>query len=339
MANEKKDYTKYDFASTDLLIYIWEKKVPLSVISIGAIIISIIVSFTITPLFKSTVILFPTTNASVSKNLLADNYGGKNTIYEIGEEEQAEQLLQILNSEEIKNRIVKKYNLKEHYGIDSTSSYPQTRLNNAFRSNVRFKRTEYMSVQVDVMDKDPQMAANIANDISAFTDTVYNEVLKQRAKDALRIVEKEYNDNYIVNMKTKDSIDKIRSLGINNYNAQADRLYEAYGKALVSGNSQALKTLNEKFEIISKYGGTYDILSSQLNYQTGVLSRLKQRLLEAKVEAEQTLTHKFIVDSAIKAEKKAYPKKSLIVIVSTFSAFLFGLLLLIMSDNLKKKLQ
>jgi uncharacterized protein involved in exopolysaccharide biosynthesis len=337
MTNGNKGSDKYDFASTDLLIFIWEKRIPLSVISGTAAILSVIVSFTITPLFKSTVILFPTTNASVSKNLLADNYGGKSSIYEIGEENQAEQLLQVLNSEEIKDRIVEKYNLMKHYGIDPKSSFPLTQLDAAYRSNVHFKRTEYMSVQIDVMDKDPQIAANIANDISYFTDTVYNSMLKKRALDAFFIVEKEYNEMYANNMQIKDSLDLIRSLGINNYNVQADRYHEAYGKALVSGNDQALKVLDEKFKIMSKYGGTYDILSSQIIYQTGVLSRLKQRYLEAKVEAEQNLPHKFVVDTAIKAEKKAYPKKSIIVIVSTLSAFLFGLILIIVSDNLKKK--
>jgi uncharacterized protein involved in exopolysaccharide biosynthesis len=339
MANPKIDTNNYDFASTDLLIYIWEKRLPLAIITGVAAILSIIVSFTITPMFRSTVVMFPTTNASVSKNLLADNYSGKSSIYEIGEEAQAEQLLQVLNSEQIKNKIVEKYRLMEHYGIDPKSGFPKTQLDAAYRSNVHFKRTEYMSIQIDVMDKDPQVAADIANDITAYTDTVYNTMLEQRAVDAFKLVEKEYNEIYANNMILKDSLDFIRSFGINNYNAQSDRFHEAYGKALVSGNNQAMKILDEKFKVMSKYGGTYDMLSIELNYQTGVLSRLRQRFLEAKVEVENNLPHKFIVDTAVKAEKKAYPKKSIIVIVSTLSAFLLGLMLLIINDNLKKKLK
>jgi capsular polysaccharide biosynthesis protein len=338
MANQK-DFTKYDFASTDLLIYIWEKRIPLAIISGLAAILSLVVSFTITPLFKSTVIMFPTTNASVSKNLLADNYGGKTTIYEIGEEEQAEQLLQVLNSEEIKNMIIKKYNLMEHYGIDVNSSFPNTQLDAAYRSNMRFKRTEFMSVQVDVMDGDPQMAADIANDISAFTDTVYNLTLKQRSVEAFHLVEKEYLEMLANVTMIKDSMDFLRGKGINNYNSQSDRYHEAYGKAIVAGNVQAIKTLQNRLDTISKYGGTYDLLGTQLGIQMGVFVRLKQRYLEAKLEADNNLPHIFVVDKAIKAEKKAYPKKSLIIIVSTLSAFLFGLLILIVSDNLKKKLQ
>jgi capsular polysaccharide biosynthesis protein len=338
MANEKKAGNNYDFASTDILIYIWAKRIPLGIIAGAAAILSILVSLTITPMFKSTVILFPTANATVSKNLLADNYSGKSTIYEIGEEEQAEQLLQVLLSEEMKNMVMKKFDLKEHYGIDPESAYPLTQLDAMFRSNVHFKRTEYMSVEVDVMDKDPQMAADIANTISFFTDSVYNQALKERAVEAFQLVEKEFNELGKEISILKDSLDVIRQLGINNYNSQADRYHEAYGKALVSGNSQAIKTLEKKLEIMSEYGGTYDVLASHLALQISVYNRLKQRQLEAKVEAEQSLPHIFIVDKAIKAEKKAYPKKSIIVVVSTLTAFLFGLILLIISDNLKKKL-
>ncbi len=338
MANEQKASPTYDFASTDLLIYIWRKRVPLVIISAAAAVLSIIVSFTITPLFKSTVIMFPTASASISKNLLADNYSGRYSIYEIGDEEQAEKLMQVLNSEEIKNRIIEKYNLKGHYGIEPDSKYPQTQLNEAYRSKVRIRRTEFMSIEVEVKDSDPQMAADIANDISSLTDTIFSDMLRQRAHQAFLIVEKEYNDMLASYQQTQDSLSFLRTQGINNYLAQADRYHEAYGKALVLGNNQAIKALDDKFEIMAEFGGDYDVYNTQLSYFAAVLSRMKLRYVEAKIELEQALPHKFIVDRAVKADKKAYPKKSVIVIVSTLSAFLLSLLLLILNDNLKSKL-
>ena len=331
MANQKTDSNKYDFASTDLLVFIWEKRIPLGIISFIAAVLSIIVSFTIAPLFKSTVIMFPTRTVSFYK----DRFG----MFEIGEDDQAEQLLQVLNAEEIKNRIVEKYNLMEHYKIDTTASFPLTRLNNIYRSNIRYRRTEFMSIQIDVLDKDPQMAADIANDISAFTDTVFNNMLKGRALDFFRVVENEYNDILRKYDKMKDSLDVIRSLGVNNYLAQSDRYHEAYGRALVNRNNEAVKTLDEKFKILSKYGGVYDSYNGQLSHLLEVLSWLQIRYTEAKLEVDNSLPQKFLVDKAVKAEKKAYPKKSLIVIVSTISAFLITLILLIISDNLKKKLK
>lgn len=337
MAKEKQTENRYDFSSTDLLIYMWDKRVPLVLISLLAAIASTIISFTITPKFRSTVVMFPTTSTSISKNLLSDNFTGRSTLYEIGEEEQSEQLMQILNSEQIMNRIIEKYNLMEHYEIDPESKFPMTYLYAEYRSNVKFKLTEYLSVVVDVLDKDPQLAADIANDIAAQVDTVFNNMLKQRAVDAFHLVEKEYMEINGTMNESQDTLNKIRALGINDYESQSERFHEALGRAINEGNSRAQRIIQAKLDTLSRYGGLYTSIRDQLAYETSLHSRLKQRYQEAKLEAEQNLTHKFIVDSAYKAEKKAYPKKSIIVIISTIAAFLLTLITLIVVENIRKK--
>ncbi len=338
MAKEKKRKLKYDFASVDLLFYIREKRIPLGIITAAAFIISIFISLTITPLFKASVVMFPTTGVSVSKSLLADNYSGRYSIYEIGEEEQAEKMLQVLYSEEIRERITQKYKLMEHYGIDAETRFPKTKLYAKFKSNIRFRRTPYMSVIIEVMDKDPQMAADIANDISMLIDTVFNRMLKQRSIEAYQLVEKEYNELEDNMRKMQDSLALLRKLGINDYETQAERYHEALGKAILEGNNTAVRQLEDKLRLLSRYGSQYVSLRDQLENETLRLSKMKQKYTEARLEAEQTLPNKYIIDSAYKAEKKAYPKKSIIVIISTISSFLVGLTGLIIADRFHKKI-
>ena len=337
MSKEKKHRKHYDFASADLIFYIWQNRIPLLIITALAAVCSVIVSLAITPLFRSTVTMFPATNVSVAKNLISESFMGRESIYEIGTEEQAEHLMQILNSEQIKSRIIAKYNLMEHYKIDPGSDFPRTRLAAKFRKNIKFRRTEYMSVIIDVLDKDPDMAANIANDIASLTDTVFNHMLRQRAYDAYLLVQNEYF-SMIKNLQhIQDSLDQIRQLGVNNYETQAERYYEAYGKAVLDGNPRAINALEQKIKTISKYGGAYVSLSYQEKFESERLSSIRQRYTEAKMEAEQDLPHKFIVDSAVSAEKKSYPKKMIIVLVSTFATFLLALITLIIVDNLNLK--
>jgi uncharacterized protein involved in exopolysaccharide biosynthesis len=64
---------------------------------------------------------------------------------------------------------------------------------------------------------------------------------------------------------------------------------------------------------------------------------LRYRTDEARLEAMQDLAHKFVVEEAKVPEKKAYPNKSLIVIVSTLAALLFALIVLIIIDNIKAR--
>jgi Na+/proline symporter len=53
------------------------------------------------------------------------------------------------------------------------------------------------------------------------------------------------------------------------------------------------------------------------------------------VDAEQNLPQKFMVDRAYKAEKKSYPVRWLIVLVSTFSAFVLAVLGIIVIQTLR----
>lgn len=337
MGKEKQHKGILHFDSTDILFFIYEKRIPLIVISSIAAIFSIIISYTITPLFRSTVVMFPATNTSISRDLISESYFGSGSIYEIGTEEQAEHLLQILKSEEIKSRIIQKYDLMKHYKIDPDSKFPYTKLQSRYKKNIRFRFTEYMSVLIEVFDKDPQMAADIANEIAALSDTVYNRMLKQRSYEAFLLVKKEYEDMEQNIKSIRDSLDFIRKMGVNNYETQAERYYEAYGKALLDGNTNAVSVLEQKLNSISRYGGAYVSMSYMEEYELERFSKIKQKYAEARLEMEQTLPCKFIVDKAFKAEKKAYPKRSVIVIISTLSAFLVGLIMLIIADQFKSK--
>ncbi len=88
---------------------------------------------------------------------------------------------------------------------------------------------------------------------------------------------------------------------------------------------------------ISQYGMSYMYMLQQMRYDLGMVNNMKLRFQEAKMEAQQNLSHKFVVERAISPEKKAYPNKSLIVIVSTFASLLFALIVLIVIDNVKSR--
>jgi uncharacterized protein involved in exopolysaccharide biosynthesis len=66
------------------------------------------------------------------------------------------------------------------------------------------------------------------------------------------------------------------------------------------------------------------------------LAELKTKYDEAKVDAEQSIPHKFIVNNATPAEKKSYPIRSLIVLVSLVSAEFFSILILIIAEQIKR---
>jgi len=323
-----------DFNSTNFFIFLWNWRKVLIIVTIAAAILSVGASFFITPKYKSTVVLFPTSTNSISKVFLS---GSNQNILEFGEEEQAEQLLQILNSGKISSKVIERFNLVKHYEIDEKSKYKNTYLAQEYNSNISFRRTEFMAVEITVMDKDPQMAADIANSIANILDSTKNAMQKERAKRGFEIVKKNYESIQEEIRLLNDSLKIIRKKGINDYESQAERFNQELAIQIGKGNKQAIEKLEAKLDTLAKYGSAYVFLRNSLGYKTEQLNTIKAKYDEAKIDAEEYIPQKFVVDSAFKAEKKTTPVRWLIVLVSSFSAFMLSILVLIFIENVYKK--
>ena len=121
---------------------------------------------------------------------MTEDAGAKNDIVQFGEEEQAEQMLQILNSEWIRGKVVNKYGLYEHYELFEDIEYRDTKLVKMWEDNVSFKRTEFQSIEIRVLDTDAQMAADIANDVASLVDSAKNKMIIPQSKDESVIANK-----------------------------------------------------------------------------------------------------------------------------------------------------
>lgn len=323
------------FDSTSLIGFFWRWRKPLIIIGLAAALVSSGIALYIKEKFKSTVIMFPVQSNAISKALLTEDLTGKQDILQFGEEEQAEQMLQILNSDEIRTTICKKYDLLKHYEIDPNDRFRNTKLFEMYNENITFKRTEFMSVRVDVMDTDPQKAADIANEIAALLDSTKRRMQRDRAFQAFRIVEQQYFQKQAEVDRMQDSMHVINLKGMYDYESQSEVTSAEYVKALASGNTSAIKTLEAQLDIISQYGSAYMAVRENLYIQREQLNLLKKKYEETKVDYDAVLSYKFIVNPAYKAERKSYPIRWLIVAVSTTASMVFGILFLILFDNIR----
>ena len=327
-----------DFDSSGFIYFLYYWRKPLIIITLLAIAASILFSspLFINPKYKSTVILFPVATNSISKALISQQSGIKEDVLGFGEEEQAEQMLQILNSNKIRDRVVQKFNLMEHYRINPKSEYKNTRLYRKFVSNVSFRRTEYMAVKISVLDEDPQMAADIANTIAELLDSTKTQMQKERATMAFLIVEKEYIHLQHEITGIIDSLRVIGKLGVNDYESQSEVINQQLAIALRNNEMSAVRALEQRLDVLAEYGGAFLSLKNTLEFKSEQLSLLKAKYQEAKVDAEEELPQKFIVNSAYKAEQKSYPIRWIIVVVSTLSALFLAILVIIIIENFAK---
>jgi len=320
----------------NLIRLIIDKIKPLAIIFVLAVIISTVVSYIIPPKFESTIILFPSSGKSVSEALFSKTSSSSDFL-KFGTDEEVEQFLQILKSDDIRNRIFEYFDLFEHYNISLNEKHPRTKLNKRYEKNVRIRSTEFNSIKISVLDEDPYMAKLIVEKIADLGDSLINSLQKQRAIQAFKLVEREYLDVQRNLKFLHDSIKKLREIGIFEYESQVEIYNEAYTNALLKGNSQGLKEIKEKLDLLAKHGGNYSYLRNEIVYENDRLGHLRSKYMEAKVNAEQNLPHKYIVSQAEIPERKSYPIKWLIVSISTFLSIFFAILVLVIQENLKKK--
>ena len=107
-----------------------EYRKPLLIILAVAAVLAVVFSSPhfITPLYKSTTIIYPTSSNSISKVLISTTYQSEKDIMNFGEDEQTEQMLQVMNSNRVRDKVISRFNLMEHYEIRPDSKYPITRL-------------------------------------------------------------------------------------------------------------------------------------------------------------------------------------------------------------------
>jgi uncharacterized protein involved in exopolysaccharide biosynthesis len=301
-----------------------------------AAIVSAIASLMIQPKFKSSVILFPVSSSSISQALMSQNTGEKQLL-KFGEEEEVEQMMQVLQSNTIRNHIVQKFDLINHYGIDPNSKYPATALFEAYKKNIKITRTEFMSVEISVLDPSPDTAALIANEISAQLDTVMNRMQRERALKAFKLVESEFLKQKTKINAIRDTLEFLGEIGIVEYESQSEVFNDQYATAIAQGNFTGAERLKAQIDTLAKYGYLYVSMNEQLTSEIKKLSEIESKYVEAKIDVEQDLPHKFVVNDAVVPEKKAQPVRWLIVFVSTASSFLLALILLIIIEQVKKK--
>lgn len=316
--------------SGNILLDLFKWRRPLALFTFIALVLGAIVSspLVITPKFKSTSVIYSTTTNSISQALFVEHNPYRKDVLEFGEELQAERLLQILNSDEMQNRIVDEFDLFEHYEINKDSEHANTWMNLAFNEHFNFKRTELMSIRLDVLDKNPALAAEMCNRVVDLIDAVVKRVKQERAEQALVILENRDDNLSIRFFSIHDSLQNLRSHGILDVSVQAERLTEYYAQALSKGNTSGARALKKEFNNLVQYGGDYFRLFEELELVQEQLSHIRLEKENISIELNAELTNRFVINRAVPADKKASPIRWLIVAFSGISVFIMTLVLL-----------
>lgn len=313
----------------NLLIFVWKNRKLIIGVTIAGFIVSIVISLLMTPIFRSTAIVFPTATSTVS---FSEQRNAKASSMDFGEEEQAEQMVQILQSASIRDHIVEEFDLYKHYEISPNDVNRRYKLMKQFNSNFKFARTRYGSIQIDVLDENPEKAAAMANRVIDLIDTIKNEMISQRTSEAFKVAQRKREILQLELNKISAQIDSLAKLGVMNIDARSG-LYQAFVDSKSSSEKAEIK---EKLIVNEKDGPFYDELEHIRREKITAFELFMVIYEQAESDANAQLNHKFIVERAVVADKKDKPKRMIVVLLGTMGTLIFIVFTLLIREKLRE---
>lgn len=299
------------------LLIKWKKHLIITVVA--SIVLAVIFTspFFIKPKFKSVGIVYPVNVAS---------FGIESTV---------EQMIQIMQSDEIQFKIAEKFDLKKHYEIDPKADYSQTKLLKELEDNTSFNKTEFESVEIEVLDTDPDLAAEIVTAYIDFYNQKERSLQRDKTGEVVKIIKRQF-DKKKHEMDTVES--RLRNLrvtyGLLNYDAQTKVIARNYFKAL-SKNSADLPKLKEMKQNLEERGGEFIALAEHAYRTRAMYNDLKVQYEGALKDLEKELTHTNVIAPPYPADKKTYPVRWLIILITVFSSFIFSMIVIYLMENSK----
>ncbi len=310
------------FDNRRILEIIWNRRVHFVIIGTIAIIMAAIFSspFFITPKYKSTARVYPSNIGTMS------------------EESTSEQMLEIMNSNDIKFRMFEAFGLDKVYKIDKDHPQYITAMLGEYGKHVKARKTEFETVEIEVMDKDPMQAKQICDSVIHFYSQKVRQMHAAKNWEMVKILQ----DNLDLRKKERDSIMEILNetrvkYQILDFRNQVPEVTRGYMRALAEGreNSSGMREIRKLYDNLVNKGAESHILERRFAKLVQTIDSLKFLYDINLSEANKVITYAHIVEHPIVPDKKAYPVRWLIVLFTLIPALFVALLAFIVLDYKK----
>lgn len=316
------------FENVSLVKLLWKWKWHLLTTVVVAAILAAIFSgpFFITPKYKSRAVIYPSNIAPYS------------------EESETEQLLQWLHSRDIKDSMIARFDLSKHYNVDTGYRHYYSTLLWKYDQNVSISKTQYESVEIEVLDQDPEQARSMVNELITLVNNKIRRMQKAKFLEVKTISRK-------MLMRKERELDTIRTkmrelgqnYGIFDVEGQSQEVTEGFLKT-VDGNGaphyinmDGVAELKRNLEV---KGGAFMMYKTYLDNLMARYSDLKEDYEEAYKNVEKQFTFTNAVTKPYIADKKAYPVRWLIVFYTVAAALVLAIVVIAIIEKSKKiKLQ
>jgi capsule polysaccharide export protein KpsE/RkpR len=310
------------FYNINILQLLLKWKFHIAVIMVAAVVLSTIFSspYFITPKYKSVAVVYPSNIAPYS------------------DENETEQMLQIIQSNDISDSIITKFNLPEHYKISRDYKYYNSTILWEYAQNVSISKTPYEGVSIEVMDKDPQIACDMVNTMI----DLYNFKVRSLHEEKFGEVVQMYKRTLA---KKKAHIDSLKSklqefsmnYGITDFGRQSEQVTKGFLKT-IDGNGASRVNDKEVAKLkknIEEKGAEYELIHNLIGHESAKYVDLKHEYELASMDYDRKFTYTNVITEPFVADKKSYPVRWIIVVVTALASFFISFIAIMVIENIK----
>jgi hypothetical protein len=268
--------------------------------------------------FRSSAVLYPSNIAPYS------------------DESETEQMLQWLNSRDIMDSMIVHYDLPSHYGISRDHKHFHSVMQYMYNKNVRISKTQFESVNIDVLDTDPLRARDMVYSII----NIYNQKIRQIHRDKYREVVASYKNMLDSKQSEIDSALHQHYIlrtqyEIIDYNNQTLEVTRGHLKTIDGNNvqhidSRAVAKLKSNLE---EKGGAFIFYNSLIYNLMDQLGRIQSDYEDALLHYTKEFTYTNIVSHPVVPDKKVFPIRWLIVLYTVIAVTFFSIVVIAIIEN------
>jgi len=348
-------------------LYRWRKTIRN--LCLAALITSVGISLLLDNYYEARTVFYPTSPRLANPELLF-GYTGQVTDY-FGSDRDLDRLAEIARSREVEDFLIERFRLYEHYDIDSTAKEGEYKLRKRLRKQYQVLKNKNDALEITVEDKDPLLAADMANAAREKINQVAQRLTKESQRQLLAAFENNMKRKQAELERLGDSLRRVQEFyGIYDVSTQSSQIagqlsaaelevirYRARLEVLEADPSVPRDTLafiranlrafeQQRQQLRSREGSSEVLTVDRLNEAVPRIAILQDMHYQARKQLTYDIERYnqimatystdipalLVIEAAEPPPIKSRPKRSLIVIASVLGTLLFSLLAALVAD-------
>lgn len=276
------------------------KKIALAVI--GSVILAGVLSLLLTPRYQAKTSFFIPFNTSYDQTV--DNP-------QFGFDVEADRLLQILSSDQLKDSITLKFDMANYYKIDTTENDWRDKLSKKYEKYISAGRTNAMSIVITAETFDPEFSKEVVQYVLDLSQRMRERMLKTNSE----VVAKSFEKNYLTKLA---EVDSLRSKIIQLRKSTS-------GNTIALINSQILWEKGNSSNVSPEIAVELETLSQKYIFENKRLDELKGKYENAKIILERPIPKFYMLDKPTSHHTKTFPLIGFNITVAFLGSLIFML--------------